>query len=159
MRGHIARDALLHPRQIAIEVPLFDWGTARVAQAEAIYGRAVNRLAETAVNARSEVRQAYLNYRLSYDIARHYRDEIVPIRKRIAEENLLRYNGMLIGVFELLADTREQIASVNGYIEALRDFWIAETEMQVALNGGSPEGGPRMRAVPMSAGGGAPGAH
>jgi outer membrane protein TolC len=121
--------------EIAIEIPLFDWGTARVVQAEAIYGRAVNRLAETAVNARSEVRQAYLNYRLSYDIARHYRDEIVPIRKRISEENLLRYNGMLIGVFELLADARSQIASVNGYIDALRDFWLAQADLEMSLIG------------------------
>jgi hypothetical protein len=42
----------------------------------------------------------------------------VPLRKQIAEENLLRYNGMLIGVFELLADARAQIASVNAAIEA-----------------------------------------
>ena len=49
----------------------------------------------------------------------------MPLRKRIADENLLRYNGMLIGVFELLADARAQIASVNASIEALRDFWIA----------------------------------
>jgi len=121
--------------EIAIEIPLFDWGTARLAQAEAIYGRAVNRLAETAINARSEVRQAYLNYRMSYDIARHYRDEIVPIRKRISEENLLRYNGMLIGVFELLADARSQIASVNGYIDALRDFWLAQADLEMSLIG------------------------
>ena len=46
----------------------------------------------------------------------------MPLRQRIAEENLLRYNGMLIGVFELLADARAQIASVNNYIESLRDF-------------------------------------
>jgi outer membrane protein TolC len=121
--------------EIAIEIPLFDFGTARVAQAEAIYGQAVNRMAETAVNARSEVRQAYLNYRASYDIARHYRDEIVPIRKRISEENLLRYNGMLISVFELLADARAQIASVNGYIEALRDFWLAQADLEMAQIG------------------------
>jgi outer membrane protein TolC len=121
--------------EIAIEVPLFDWGNARVAQAEAIYGQAVNRLAETAVNARSEVREAYLNYRASYDIARHYRDEIVPIRKRISEENVLRYNGMLIGVFELLADARAQIASVNGYIEALRDFWLSQADLEMSLIG------------------------
>ena len=56
------------------------------------------------------MREAYVAYRTAYDLARHYRDEIVPLRKRIAEENLLRYNGMLIGVFELLADAREQIA-------------------------------------------------
>ena len=121
--------------EISFELPLFDWGTARVAKAEAIYMQAVNRAAETAVNARSEVREAYRTSRLRYDVARHYRDEIVPIRKRIADENQLRYNGMLIGVFELLADARAQIDSVNGYIDALRDFWIAKTDLDMALIG------------------------
>ena len=52
-----------------------------------------------------------------FRVARHYRDEVVPLRKVISEENQLRYNGMLIGVFELLADARSQIASVNGAID------------------------------------------
>ena len=121
--------------EISLELPLFDWSGARVAKAEAIYMQAVDRAAETAVNARSQVREAYLAYRASHDIARHYRDEIVPLRKRIADENLLRYNGMLIGVFELLADARSQIASVNAYIEALRDFWLAQAELDMALIG------------------------
>lgn len=121
--------------EIALEIPLFDWGGARVARAEAQYMQAVKRLAEQAVNARSEVRESYGEYRTSFDTAKHYRDEIVPLRRRIAEENLLRYNGMLISVFELLADAREQMASVMGYIEALRAFWLAEADMQGALIG------------------------
>jgi hypothetical protein len=59
----------------------------------------------------------------------------VPIKKRISEENQLRYNGMLIGVFELLADARIQITSVNSAIEALRDFWIAQADLEMALIG------------------------
>lgn len=121
--------------EISVELPLFDWGTARVARAEAIYMQSVNRAAQTAVNARSEVRGAYANYRIRYDIARHYRDEIVPLKKRISDENLLRYNGMLIGVFELLADARSQITSVNGSIEALRDFWLAQADLDSAQTG------------------------
>ncbi len=121
--------------EISLELPLFDWGGSKVAKAEAVYMQALDRAAETAVNARSEVREAYLNYRTSYDIARHYRDEIVPIRKRIADENVLRYNGMLMGVFELLADSRAQIASVNSAIEALRDFWLARADLDMALAG------------------------
>ena len=113
--------------ELRFELPLFDWSGARVARAEAIYMQAVN--------ARSEVREAYLGYRSSHDMARHYRDEIVPLKKRISEENVLRYNGMLIGVFELLADVRSQIAGVNGYIEALRDFWLAQADLDMALIG------------------------
>ena len=142
--------------EISLELPLFDWGTSRVAKAEAMYMQAVNRAAETAVNARSEVRESYQNYRVTYDIAKHVRDEIVPIRKRIADENLLRYNGMLIGVFDLLADARSQIGSVNSYIEALRDFWLAESELQMAMIG-KPGGSDMPRA--MMSGESAAGAH
>jgi outer membrane protein TolC len=132
--------------EISVELPLFDWGSARVAKAEAMYMREVNRTAHTAINARSEVRTAYAGYRAHYDIARHYRDEIVPLKKRISDENLLRYNGMLIGVFELLADARSQIASVNGYVDALRDFWLAQADLDMALIGA-----PTTTAVPASA--------
>ena len=97
--------------------------------------QAVNRAAETAVNARSEVREAYLAWRTAYDVARHYRDEMVPLAKRISDENLLRYNGMLIGVFELLADTRTQIATVNAAIGAQRDFWLANADLDMAMVG------------------------
>jgi len=121
--------------EIAFELPLFDWGGARVARAEAVYMQAVHQAAEVAINARSEVREAYTGYRTAYDIARFQRDEVVPLHQRIAEENMLRYNGMLIGVFELLADARTQIASVNAAIEALRDFWIAQADLDMALIG------------------------
>lgn len=127
--------------EIGIEIPLFDWGDAKIARAEATYMQSVHRLRSIALQAQSEVRTSYQTYRTTYDIARHYRDEVVPLRKRIADENVLRYNGMLIGVFELLADAREQIASVNAYIDALRDFWIAETDLQLALSGTSIGGG------------------
>jgi outer membrane protein TolC len=130
------------PRQTGYEIelrlPIFDWGSAKTARAEYIYMQAVNRAADIAVQARSEVREAYAAYRTAFDLARHYRDEIVPLRKRISEENVLRYNGMLISVFELLADARTQIASVNAYIEALRDFWVAESNLQIAMTAKSP---------------------
>ena len=125
---------------IQLEIPLFDWGGARVAKSEALYMQAVNRSAELAVNARSEVRVAYADYRSSYDIARHYRDEIVPLKKRISDEQMLRYNGMLISVFTLLADARAQVISVNGAIEALRDYWIADSALKMAQTGRSSIG-------------------
>lgn len=121
--------------EIELAIPLFDWGGARVAKAESLYMGAVHRTAHTAVNARSQVREAWSAYRTTYDLARHYRDEVVPLQKKISEETLLRYNGMLMSVFELLADARAQITGVNTAIAAQRDFWIAETDLQAAING------------------------
>jgi outer membrane protein TolC len=124
--------------EISLELPIFDWGSARTARAEASYMQAVQRTADTAIRARSEVREAYSAYRTSYDIARHYRDEVLPLRKRISDEVLLRYNGMLASVFELLADARAQVGSVNAAIAAQRDFWVAETRLEAAVNGNGP---------------------
>ncbi len=131
-------DARKNGYEIELELPLFDWGDARVTRAESRYRQAMARTTEVAVKAQSEVRESYASYRTSYDLARHYRDEIVPLRKRIAEENVLRYNGMLIGVFELLADAREQTGSVIAAIAANRDYWLADTALQLALTGQSP---------------------
>jgi len=124
--------------EIELRVPLFDFGGARNARAEHLYRQSVNRARKTAIQARSEVREAYSAYRTAFDLARHYRDEIVPMRKKISEEVLLRYNGMLSSVFELVADARDQVAAVNAYMEALHGFWIAESDLQAALTTRSP---------------------
>jgi outer membrane protein TolC len=140
--GYARNSETGHGRQTGYEIelhlPIFDWGGARVARAEHHYMQAVNRAADMAVRARSEVREAYTAYRTAYDLARHYRDEVVPLRRRISDEVLLRYNAMLVSVFELLADARMQIAAVNAYIDALRDFWLADTDLELALTGRSP---------------------
>jgi outer membrane protein TolC len=121
--------------EVSFELPLFDWGESRVVAAESRYRQALERARETAVNARSEVREAYAMQQSQHAIARHLRDEVVPLKQRISEENLLRYNGMLISVFELLADARSQIASVNAAIEAQRDFWLADADLAMARVG------------------------
>ena len=146
--------------EIELELPIFDFGSARTARAEATYSQSLQRTAEVAVNAQSEVRESYSAYRTAYDLAKHNRDEVVPLKKRISDENLLRYNGMLIGVFELLADSRDQVRSVTDYVESLRDYWIAETNLQTALTGRSPgESGSLSRPSASSSASGGDAAH
>ena len=128
--------------EISFELPLFDWGQSRVAAAESRYRQALERARKTAIDARSEVREAHALLHSQYAVARHVRNEVLPLKRRISEENLLRYNGMLIGVFELLADAREQVPGVTGYVQALRDFWIAQTNLQTALTGRPPGASP-----------------
>jgi outer membrane protein TolC len=122
-----------HGYTLSLELPLFDWGGARVARAEATYMQAVNRVALTAVTARSEAREGYLAYRNAYDVAKHYRDTILPLRKKIGKEVLLRYNGMLASPHDLLADARAQAEAVGAYIEALETFWTAHAELEATL--------------------------
>jgi outer membrane protein TolC len=142
--------------EVSVELPLFDWGTARFARAEAVYRQSLHRAAAVAIDARSEVREAYSNLRFAWDIARHHRDGLVPLKRRISEENLLRYNGMFIGVFDLLADARSQIAGVNAAIDALREYWLAAADLELAMVGKpalAPMAAPAASAAP---GGGDP---
>ena len=59
----------------------------------------------------------------------------MPLRKRISEEKLLRYNGMLISVFELLADAREQVAAVNATSKRCATSGSPRADLQAALAG------------------------
>lgn len=120
---------------VAIRLPLFDWGDAQRAAMNANTLAAAYRLEATVGGAGSQLRESYSAYRSAYDLARHYHDEIVPLRKLISEENGLRYNGMIIGVFELLADSRDQIGAVMAAIAAQQQFWLADAALQATLIG------------------------
>ncbi|OUM00445.1 TolC family protein [Variovorax sp. JS1663] len=121
--------------ELDIVLPLFDWGSARRDLLNAQSLAAANRYDATVRGATSQLREGYSAYRTSYDIAKHYRDEIVPLRQTMADENVLRYNGMLIGVFELLAEARDQIASVSNAINAQQQFWLADAALEASVIG------------------------
>lgn len=142
--------------ELEIQIPIFDFGEVKVRRAKETYMQAVNRLLEKAVNVRSEARSAYLTYRASYDIARQYQNKILPLRKTVSEEALLRYNGMLIDEFDLLTVVRESIDSNIAAIAAQRDFHMASVDFQTAIIGGgtsSAEAG-EGPSVSVAAGGG-----
>jgi outer membrane protein TolC len=121
--------------------------------------QAANRLAERAVNVRSDARIAYEAYRSTYDIARHYRASVVPLRAKIEEESVLTYNGMITNTFELLADTRAKIDSNILSLNAKRTFWLAVVDVDVAIHGGGSQSTTVASAEPAASGGGAGGGH
>jgi len=133
-------------------VPIFDFGEVRVRQAEEAYAAAVNRLTEKAVEVRSQAREAYQKYRSSYGIADHYRNEVLPLRKTISDETMLRYGAMQIDVFSLLTEARQRITANIAAIEAQRDFWLASADLDAALiGGGAGRGESTARATASSA--------
>ncbi|MDB5858894.1 MAG: putative copper resistance-related lipoprotein [Ramlibacter sp.] len=121
--------------ELDIRLPVFDWGGAQRASMNARTLLAANRYDSVLRGASSQLRESYSAYRTAFDLARHYRDEIVPLRQAISEQNGLRYNAMLIGVFELLADTRDQIATVMAAINAEQQFWLADAALASTLVG------------------------
>jgi len=121
---------------VQFQIPIFDGGEVRVRQAAEIYNLAFNRLTERAVNVRSEARDAYRTYRSAYDIAGHYQREILPLRKIITEEMQLRFSSMQVDIFALLTEARQRLASLRGAIDARQKFFLAQSDLQTAVNGG-----------------------
>ncbi len=120
---------------ISVRLPVFDWGDMQGNAMDARALAAANHLEATVRAAGSSLREHYGAYRTAYDIVRHYRDEVMPLRQTIARENQRRYNGMLIGVFELLADARDQVETVLAAIGAEQQFWLADAALQAAIIG------------------------
>ena len=124
---------------VQFQIPIFDGGEVRVRQAAETYNQAFNRLTEKAVNVRSEAREAFKAYRSAYDIAGHYQREFLPLRKIISDEMQLRFGSMQDDVFAVLTEARLRIASLRAAIEAKREFWLAQSELKTAVNGGGGE--------------------
>ncbi|WP_234382870.1 MULTISPECIES: TolC family protein [unclassified Variovorax] len=126
--------------ELDLPIPVFDWGQARNGRAEALYLQSAARVRDVGVLAASEAREAWQGWNTAYAIARRYRDEVLPLRKQVNEEMVLRYNGMLASVWELLGETRASVLAVNAGMEAQRDFWLADTDLQLVLTGSLPGG-------------------
>jgi hypothetical protein len=135
--------------EIGVRLPIFDWGGMQRDVMSARTLAAANQLEAALRAAGSSLRESYSAYRTAYDVARHYRDEVVPLRKVISDENQLRYNGMIIGVFELLADARDQVSTVIAAINTEQQFWLADAALQATLIG-RPTGTTLTAAVPAS---------
>ncbi|SMC11501.1 Outer membrane efflux protein [Roseovarius aestuarii] len=127
--------------ELEFAIPIFDSGKARLKRAEAAYLLAAHQLAERAVNVRSEARAAHASYVGTHQIARHYRNAVLPLRQTIEEEALLSYNGMITNTFELLADTRARLNSNLMEANARRDFWLADANLVAAIYGGGAGAG------------------
>ena len=126
--------------QVDLQIPIFDTGEARTRAARETYARSINLLAAKAVDARSEARIAYESYRATYDIARSWRDRVLPLRQIVSKEIMLRYStgvlageGLRVDLFKYLTDTRVRIAANAASLDARRDFLLAVADLQAAL--------------------------
>ncbi|MDI3381451.1 TolC family protein [Xenophilus aerolatus] len=126
--------------ELSLPIPLFDWGQARSARAEALYLQSAARVRATAVQAASEAREAHAAWQNAWQVAHRYQAEVLPLRQKVNDEMLLRYNGMLASVWELLAEAQASALAVNAAMAAQRDFWLADTDLLLALTGASPAG-------------------
>ncbi len=120
-----------------VGLPLFDRRQGAIARAQAELRQGQRRLAAFETRVRSEVRSAWDRLRVTRRMVERYRDDLIPLREKVVEESQKQYNFMLIGVFQLLQDKREEIAAYREYVKAFRDYWTARTDLEKAVGGHS----------------------
>ena len=64
-----------------------------------------------------------------------YQESLYEAQGAITAGILLRYNGMLVGNYELFATRAEQVETEEKSTEALRDYWLTRTELERAVGG------------------------
>ncbi len=121
--------------ELELRLPIFDPGDVQNARARSLLEQASAQAQSTAVFAASAAREALLTYQVTWDIARHMEEQLLPLRARVSAEQMLRYNGMLISVFDLLRDLVEATTLESEAVNALREFWLADTTLQNVLTG------------------------
>ncbi len=120
---------------VAIQLPIFDRGQARVARVEALLRQSRQRLAALAIEIRSEVRDVRNRLLMARELGEHYRKVMIPLREQAVAESQRLYNFMLIGVYELLQAKQDEIDAYRDYIEAVRDYWVARSDLERAVGG------------------------
>lgn len=120
---------------LSIALPLFDQGGPAVARAAATLLKADNELRGLESQIRVEVRKAAASVSASRRIAQRYRAAILPLKQDIVRLKQEKYNFMLIGVFDVLVAKREETAAYRGYVEAVRNYWLARAALADAMGG------------------------
>jgi cobalt-zinc-cadmium efflux system outer membrane protein len=119
----------------AIELPILNQGQARIARGEAALRQSQDKFEALAVDVRSQIRELRDELMSKREIARFYKDELLPGQRRILNESLVHYNAMEIDNFELFSTKAEEARTEREYLEAVRDYWIARAELERAVGG------------------------
>ena len=134
---------------VALEIPLFDQRQAQIAKLEAYKRQGENELAALAIDVRADVRSATARVLTARGVVEEYGKVIVPLREKVVRFSQEQYDAMLLGVYQLIQAKQSEFDAYREYIEALRDYWIARSDLERAIGGrvevatrSSPSAGP-----------------
>jgi len=120
---------------IRLGLPLFDQRSGERARARAEAARRDHELAATGVELRARARAVRVAALAAYAEARHVHDVLMPLRQQIVDETLLHYNAMDADPFELIIARQNLADSAASYLEALRRYADAMTEVTALRRG------------------------
>ncbi len=128
------------------DVPVFDRKQADRLRAHSRIESGRKQLEALEAQIRLEVRLAYEQLTADRAMTETYR-EAIPVRQEILKQTLYHYNYMLKGVYDLLRAKQEEINAQHDYIVALRDYWMARSELEHAIGVSLPVERPNVKNI------------
>jgi cobalt-zinc-cadmium efflux system outer membrane protein len=123
-----------------LELPLFNQGGGNLLRARASLEATAANLAALELEIGNDMTVRYAEVQAAQAIVDEYRQRLVPLRERIVELSQQQQTFMLIGTFELLSARQQEMDTYQSYLQAVRDYWVAYTELLRTAGGKLPAG-------------------
>lgn len=120
------------------ELPLFSQNKDISMRANAELQITIAELATLRTAIDNEVRLAVAATENAKARSDEYRNHLIPARTAATERAQEEENFMLIGIFELIETKQDEYDSYQGYLEAVRDYWLARTALTKAVGNTLP---------------------
>lgn len=133
-----AEGGVMQGPTFAIELPIFNQGQDVTERAWAQRTEALAHLDQMLLDVRNEVRGAVAGMQMAREVTEHYLTDLVPAREDVLARTQEEVNFMLKGVFELIVAKQAGYDAWQGYLEAVRDYWVERTRLRVAVGGRLP---------------------
>lgn len=121
--------------ELEIRLAAIDFGAARRQAARLEETAALAEWQASALKAESQLRDRLSAHQAALSDAQQAAQVLAPVRKRLLDERLKQYNGMLIGPFDLLDEARAHVGAVITALEAQRAYWLADAALVAAIDG------------------------
>jgi len=114
---------------LAIELPIFNQGQAKLSRSQALIADAMARLRAAELGIENTIRTNANTVRAHAEAVGIFRNSLIPQREKVLARSQQEQNFMLIGVFELIQAKAKEYDAYQGYLEAVRDYWQARVEL------------------------------
>ncbi len=125
---------------VKTEVPIYDLGQTDVSRSGAALKEAELRLKALENDVRSEVKQKRDHLFAMRDLVEEYKGAVIPVREKITVETQKNYNYMLLGNYDLIRAKQNEILANKEYIDSLKEYWIARSDLEKAVSSKLPLG-------------------
>ena len=121
---------------VSIPVPSFTLGQGARGRAESELRQAQQQLIALQIDLQVGVRIAQARLTTARANVTRYRDQLLPLRRKIVDEVQKSYNAMLVGGFELLRARETEATTAIELINELLEYWRARSDIEQLQSGG-----------------------